>query len=272
MKKQPAVLASSKELTGVSKRDYNYVIYLNRCFLTPLGVWPLKQDAHAIKKFLLYILIMICYILMFFLLIPPSLHAFLVETNIKKQMKMIGPMSFCIMALLKYCFLVARRKKIRICLDHMDVDWQRTMTTKDRELMLNDAKVGRFITGLCAIFMYSGAFFYRTILPFASPRRLLPDNTTMRPLVYPVYRPLFNTQKTPVYEMVFAAQWFGGCVLYTITVAACSIAAIFTLHICGQLKIVMSKMESFVETSLEATQLFKEKLGEIVELHIRALK
>ena len=70
-----------------------------------------------------------------------------------------------------------------------------------------------------------------------------------------------------------------GFVLYTITIASCSLAAVFVGHICGQLEIVISLLNSFVNESVEVEEVSgkaaierKRKMTEIVERHLRALK
>ncbi|XP_011308550.1 odorant receptor 85c isoform X2 [Fopius arisanus] len=272
MRNQSSIVGRKSVPAKKSKSDFKEATNISRCLLTLLGLWLSENPTKLLKKVLLDLSIVICYFLIFFLLIPCALHTFIIEKKPKKQMKMIGPMSFCVMALIKYFFMIIRREKIRGCLHHIEIDWRRVESLEDREIMVKNAKIGRFITSLCATFMYSGGFFYRTILPFALPRKLLPDNTTMRPLPYPVYRPLFNSQNTPVYEIVFTTQWFGGFVIYTITVAACSLAAVLTLHACGQLKIVMSRLNDFVENSVGTDKTLTSKLGEIVDLHFRALQ
>ncbi|THK33033.1 odorant receptor 13a [Diachasma alloeum] len=272
MKNQSPILGAIPAPSERSRRDFQRATNINRWLLTPLGIWLREIDIDVTEKVLSGLAVIVCYFLIFSLLIPCALHTFLVEKSARKQMKMIGPMSFCVMAIIKYFFMIMRREKIRVCFNHLDVDWRRVKSPQDREIMMSDAKIGRFIASLCATFTYSGGFFFRTILPFAVPRKVLPDNTTMRPLIYPVYRALFNSQKTPAYEIVFATQWVSGLVMYTITVATCSLAAVLTLHACGQLKIVMSRIDDFVGSSVDTEKMLTDRLGEIVELHHRALQ
>ncbi|XP_063995659.1 uncharacterized protein LOC135173015 [Diachasmimorpha longicaudata] len=271
MRDEFAVLGAIPAPSEQSKSDMKYSTQFNRLFLTPIGIWPTRSDAHIIEKFFSQFLVLLSCFLIFFLLIPCSLHTFIKEQDPKLKMKMIGPLSFCLMSITKYLFSVARKREISHCLEHIDTDWRRVRYIDDREIMLTNAKLGRFIACLCAVFMYGGGFFYHTIMPFAAGNFVTPDNITIRPLTYAVYDPLFSAQTTPAYEIVFTIQWLSGFVNYSVTIGACSLAAVFVLHICGQLKIVSSRLESFVKGRTDERRNLQSRLAEIIELHLRAL-
>ncbi|THK33032.1 odorant receptor 67c-like [Diachasma alloeum] len=271
MRDEFAVLGTVPAPSERSKDDMKYSTELNRWFLTPIGIWSTRSDAHIIEKILSELLVFLSCFLICFLLVPCGLHTFIKEQDPKLKMKMIGPLSFCLMSITKYLLLVARRREIRHCLEHIDIDWRRVRYLDDREIMMMNAKLGRFIACLCAVFMYGGGFFYHTIMPFAAGSFVTPDNITIRPLVYAIYDPLFSAQTTPAYEIVFTIQWFSGFVNYSVTIGACSLAAVFVLHICGQLKIVSSRLESFVKGRTDERKNVESRMAEIIELHLRAL-
>lgn len=272
MKNKSVVLGSIPELTDRSRQDIKYSTEMLTWFLMPIGIWPFAAHTNIIIKFFTELLVLICYLLICFLIIPCALHTFINEKDLRLKMKMIGPLSFCLMAITKYCFLVTRRKKILTCLEHVSVDWRRVSHLKDREIMLKNAKFGRFIASFCAAFMYGGGFFYHTIMPITAGSFTTPDNITIRPLTYPVYNPLFAAQTSPAYEIVFIIQWFSGFVMYTITIGACGLAAILVFHVCGQLKIVRSRLDSFVDNQQSNNNnSLENKMAEIIELHLRAL-
>ncbi|CAD6201201.1 GSCOCT00013798001.3-RA-CDS [Cotesia congregata] len=269
MRNEIEILGPIPDLTEQSKSDIKYSIELIRWFLTPIGIWP--TSSSTCEKILSEILVIVSFCLICFLLIPCSLHTFLNEKDPRMKMKMIGPLSFCLMAISKYCFLVMRKEKIRECLKHIQTDWRRVQLSTERDVMLTNAKEGRFIANLSATFMYGGGFFYHTIMPLTAGSFVTPDNITIRPLTYQVYDPLFAAQKTPSYEIVFTIQWFSGFVLYSITIGTCSLAAVFVLHACGQLKIVMSRLENLIDgTNEKMTDILESRIAQIVQLHLRA--
>lgn len=68
-----------------------------------------------------------------------------------------------------------------------------------------------------------------------------------------------------------------GFVLYTITIGACSLAAVFVVHVCGQLEIVMALLHDFasdekVSVASGVEQARSHKMAEIIQRHLRALK
>ncbi|XP_034944547.1 odorant receptor 85b-like [Chelonus insularis] len=270
MLKKPEILRPVPKPTDQSKNDMKYSIEINRWFLIPLGILPFRDKPTFIHKCISYIFVLICATLLCFIFIPTLLHMLLANINLKIKIKLIGPTSFTIMVMSKYCFLLARKKKIRKCLEHIDIDWRRANQSEDRKIMLASAKNGRFISTLCASFMYGGGFFYQTIAPLSRGKILTASNISRHPLPSPVYAGLFTADHSPYYEIVFATQWISSFIRYSINVATCSLGAVLVLHACGQLQIVMSRLESFInkrDTQIEV----KYKIAEIVELHLRSM-
>ncbi|XP_034944548.1 uncharacterized protein [Chelonus insularis] len=270
MKKKPEILCQVPELTEQSKSDIEYSIEMNRWFLQPIGLWPVELNASKVKKILSELLIMICTLLLCFIFIPTMFHMIISEKGFKRKLTLIGPMSFSVMVMSKYYFLVMRRGKMRQCLDDINIDWRRLRRDNDRKIMVTHARHSRFITTLCAIFMYGGGLFYQTIAPLSRGKILTANNISIRPLPYPVYSGLFVADHSPYYEIVFIAQWFSDFVRYSISVATCSSGAILALHACGQLNIIMSRLETLVDETDSPFEL-KLKIAELIELHLRSI-
>jgi hypothetical protein len=84
--------------------------------------------------------------------------------------------------------------------------------------------------------------------------------------------------------MALLAQACGGFVVYTVTIAICSLAVCFVVHVCGQLEIVMLMLHRFTDIKHEdikslnnnnTVALMQSKqmnLGKIVKRHLQALK
>ncbi|KAJ8664567.1 hypothetical protein QAD02_006229 [Eretmocerus hayati] len=268
-----------------------YATQLSRYFLLPIGIWPQEKDTSFILRALKQLASMLCACQMGFLLIPCALHTFLEEKDPGSQLRLIGPMSFNIMAISKYYSLLRNTGKIGDCLQHVKQDWKfsnEKRTIDELEIMTRNAKLGRFLTILCATFMYGGGLFYHTIMPYSVNRMIASQykglslaelqndtsdmsSTAPRILVWPVYARLMHVDHSPIYEIVFVIQFISGYYLYTITIAACSLAAVFVTHICGQLEIVMRLLQNYandVESEMAAKS---NKMAEIVERHLRAL-
>ncbi|XP_044006043.1 uncharacterized protein LOC122851058 [Aphidius gifuensis] len=262
----------SQSIQVSTKENINYSTQLTRWVLTALGVWTNENKKTINDKILSTALIIMCYFSNFFLLIPCSLHTILSEKDMSLKMKALGPLTFCVMAIGKFSFLVKRKKDIYNCFKHVYHDWRRVQLINDENIMLENAKRGRFITILCAAFMYGGGLFYNTIMPFAVGSFVTADNKTIKPLTYAVYDPLFSAQETPNYQIVFTLQWFTGFFLCSITFGACSLAAVFAFHACGQLKIIISRLDNFIDRNHNFDDVLKKKMADIIELHLRTLR
>ncbi|XP_032689584.1 uncharacterized protein LOC116852905 [Odontomachus brunneus] len=118
--------------------------------------------------------------------------------------------------------------------------------------------------------MYDAGMTYRTFIPLSRGKIVTAQNITIRPLPSPVYYIVFDPQFSSAYEIVFFVQFFTGLFKYTITVAACGIAALFSMHIVAQLDILMILMNNL--TNEHELGDVNRKLSVIVEHQIRTRK
>ncbi|CAK9826115.1 Odorant receptor 13a [Anthophora retusa] len=257
--------------------DWMYSVQMNRWFLKPIGVWPLSLSLTTLEKINSVILALISCFLIGFLLVPCALCTVLDKTgDLDTKIKMIGPLSFCVMAAIKYYILVSRGGKIGKCVEHIRTDWERTRLQHhedEREIMKDSARIGRSLAIFCAVFMYSGGFFYTTVMPLCSRRTEIIDNETVRSQAFPIYRGLLDPRTSPSFEIVQFMQCLAGFVIYSVTVGACSLAAVFVMHVCGQFRILMMKLDMLVDGAKgrKGFQTHEERLGDIVEHHLKIL-
>ncbi|XP_046835676.1 uncharacterized protein LOC124431618 [Vespa crabro] len=256
-----------------AKQDWSYSIQLNRWFLKPIGAWPLSLSVTFIEKVISICLMTISSFLIGFLLVPCALCTFLDrEGDLDAKIKMIGPLSFCVMAAVKYYILTSRGKAIAKCIQRICVDWERaSYYYKDRKIVLENAEFGRFLVISCAIFMYGGGFFYCTVMPLCAIRTEIIDNKTIRAPSFPIYRKLIDPRTTPYIEIVQFLQSLAGYVIYSVTISACSLAAVFVMHACGQLQILMSKLDDLVVGERQTNDLDSsdKRMRDIVKYHLR---
>nr|XP_003700933.2 PREDICTED: odorant receptor Or2-like [Megachile rotundata] len=255
-----------------------YSIQMNRWFLKPIGVWPLSLSVTTFGKLNSIILALISSFLIGFLLVPCALCTLLDKTgDLDTKIKMIGPLSFCVMAAIKYYILVSRGGKISECIESMRSDWARTRAVKyeeDREIIIDSARVGRSFAIFCAGFMYSGGFFYTTVMPLCSKRTEIIDNETVRSQAFPIYRGLLDPRTTPSFEIVQFMQCLAGFVIYSVTVGSCSLAAVFVMHACGQFRILVMKLQRLVDGAAgkSSFKTYEDRLGDIVQHHLQILR
>ncbi|XP_043488150.1 uncharacterized protein LOC122515054 [Polistes fuscatus] len=255
-------------------KDWNYSIQLNRLFLKSIGAWPLSLSVNFLEKIISISLTTISSCLIGFLLIPCALVTFLGrESSLDAKIKMIGPLSFCVMAAIKYYILTSRGITIAKCIKHIRSDWERAAKFQDdRKIVIKNAEFGRSLVISCAVFMYGGGIFYCTVMPLCSKRTEIIDNQTIRAPSFPIYRKLIDPRTSPHFEIVQFLQCLAGYVIYSVTISACSLLCIFVMHACGQFKILKTKLDDLVVSEkLNNFNSSNKLLGNIVEYHLRIL-
>ncbi|XP_019699412.1 odorant receptor 22b isoform X2 [Harpegnathos saltator] len=257
------------------EQDSEYSIQLNRWFLKPIGAWPddANQPVSLAKKLLSRCIQFICHSLIAFTVVPCALYI-MFEPDVHLKLKAFGPMIHWLMGGMNYCSLLLRSYEIRKCVDHMRADWRLVKGTHDREVMLRNAKFGRFVSTFCVIFMQGGVCSYSIITSF-TPAIVRIDNITiaMHQLPCPFYTELVDARYSPTNEIVLGLQLLSTFIVNTVTVGACSLAAVFAMHACGQLNILMLRLDELVDVSSakDEYESTRRKLAAIVEHHLRAL-
>ncbi|KAL6259120.1 hypothetical protein P5V15_009042 [Pogonomyrmex californicus] len=251
------------------KDDMIYITRLTRQVLSLLGVWPSydrkRSTGESIWK---YFLISMSYILLYCVLIPGGFF-WIIEKRTRVRVQTIPLLFYGFMASGKYGNLIFREKNIRKCLKHIEEDWRIVNNMDARNTMIESANIGRRLVTLCAVFMYGSGLSFRSILPFAKGKIVTAQNITIKPLPCPAYFFSFDIQVSPFYELVFAIQFLSGIVTYSITIALCGLAAVFVMHACGQLKILVDLMRNLVEDQWEEKEDVDRKLARMVEHQIR---
>ncbi|XP_014487695.1 PREDICTED: uncharacterized protein LOC106751327 [Dinoponera quadriceps] len=232
---------------GNYKNDIKYTLELNRFFFRLLGIWPYtKMNFPYLENLKRVSLILVFYFLLFCDFVPTILYVFIEEKDVRIKIKLVGPMIVTFVSIVKYIDLMLSNNQIKCCLARVDNDWRNVADMDARDSMVNKAKIGRRMVMLCAAFMYLSGLFFRTVMPLSKKKIVTAQNLTIRHLPCPAYFVFFDVQASPAYEIVFFIQFFSGFVKYTITIAICSLAALFAMHICAQLEILMASMNNLV--------------------------
>lgn len=256
------------------ERDVEYVTKQSHFLLQILGIWPLlDRDLPVVKTICKILLITICCILVCFEGIPSMLYClFITEEEPRTKLKMIAPTVYSFTALAKYGALIVYENEIRNCLRHMKDDWKFIAVSNARDIMIEKAKIGRNMFTICCAFLYSAGLSYHTIVPLSRGKIVTHDNVTIRPLAYAGYFVLFDEQRSPAYEIVFLLQFFGGFIMYSVTIVTYGLAALLVMHACAQMKILMMLMEELVDEQTCKKKNADEKLTAVVERQIRIRK
>nr|UEN71192.1 olfactory receptor 9 [Gregopimpla kuwanae] len=254
--------------------DINYALQHTRWFLTSLGVWPYvasnptKMEKHVSKFMLPY-----CSISMFVLIIPIFFHLALRDVESTELILLLGPISFGVTDILKHFILIVHSDAIKLCIKHMETDWRRIDNESDREIALEYLKVGRGLTITCTICMYSCGLFYNILMPLCSGNIINELNETVRPLVFPGNDIFINLQKGYNYEILFFSNCVSAFFQFTVVTTIFNIASIFVTHACGQIQIVISRLENLVSSDDGECDNFtiEERIAFITASHVRVL-
>lgn len=253
------------------KQHNDYSLQLNRWFLKPIGIWPVSTSK---ERMLTHGIRFICYSLIAFTIIPSVLYIFFEDQDIDIRVKAIGPVSHWLMGAMNYLSLFLHGREIHRCIEHMEIDWQIVNRAVDREVMLRNAKFGRFVAGFCAVFMHFGVFSY-SLIKGTSPLIIEIGNQTIAipRLPCPFYSNFLDTTVKLTSQIVLMIQFLSGFIVNSITVGACSLAAVFTMHACGQFNVLFLWLNELVGDDVEEEcRLVKYKLSNIVQHHLRVLR
>ncbi|KAG5318442.1 OR4 protein, partial [Acromyrmex heyeri] len=260
---------------SVTKDLHDHSVQLNRWFLKPIGAWPQEPTTSNSEKAVSRILIFICYFLIAFTVIPCALNVFFEEKDVELKLRAAGPLSHWFMGGLNYCSLLLRSADIRKCMQHMEMDWRIMKQSRDREIMTRNAKLGRFVAGFCAICMHGGVFSYNIVSGMTTVMVSIGDNQSVSMLQLPCafYNKLIDTRYSPANEIVLMTQMLSGFIVNSTTVSACSLAAVFAIHACGQLDILILRLGKLVEgEDAEKNESVHRRLTNIVNHHLRVLR
>lgn len=260
---------------SVAKDLHDHSVQLNRWLLKPLGAWPQTSTTSRSEKVVSRVLIFICCFLIASAVIPCALNICFEEKDIELRLRAIGPMSHWLMGGLNYCSLLLHSADILRCIQHMEIDWQIVRQSRDREIMVRNSKLGRFVAGFCAIVMHSGVLSYNVISTMTTVVVTIRDNQTasVLQLPFPSYGKLIDTRFSPANEIVFAIQLVSGFIVTSTVVGACSLAAVFAMHACGQLDILILRLNRLVKgESAKESESVQQRLVDIVNHHLRVLR
>ncbi|XP_076761279.1 odorant receptor 4-like [Xylocopa sonorina] len=273
MKKLTTNDASNFATNHEYKRNVNLSIQWSRWILKPIGVWPHSTRISLIEKYFHWLINVICYSLLIYLLLPCSLYLVLEVKDVYYRIKLFGPLSFCVMAILKYHLLILHEEDIRECIDRIEWDWKNITFVKDKEIMIANANFGRRLIVISAFFMYSGFAFYYIAIPISVGKVTAADvNLTYIPMVYPFSRFMMDTRVSPSNEILFSFQVLAGALMHSITSAACSLAAVLAVHACGQMEVLINWLKHLIEGRSDMSNCVEQRIAEIIDQHVRILK
>ncbi|XP_031366089.1 odorant receptor 4-like isoform X3 [Apis dorsata] len=262
------------DIATVQKKFDNlneYSIQFNKWFSKTIGVWPFSSSTSKFEKIMTKILIFFCWIITLFITISSLLHFTLVKEDIISKLKTLAPISYCFGGGLNYAVLLLRKNDILYCIEHMEVDWKVITKTADRQVMFKNAKIGRIISACIAAFVQISAICFCTVLGvFKRTIKIGNESMEIHVLPSPTYKIPVDTN--PGYGIVLGLQFMTGYIMSATVVIAFSLATVFACHTIGQLTIMVTWIEEFINRPQEENKNVRiDEISVIIEHHMRIL-
>lgn len=251
--------------------DYNYVVKVAQTLLTPLGIWPRYGNDNFFSKLQVILHIIIVFSFMLFLLIPHLYYTFFDAEDLKKLMKIIAAQIFSTLGVIKFWTMIINKKKIKNCLEDIEKNFQNVKTINDRDIMLKNAKIGRFFTTAYLGLSYGGALPYHIVMPLVAERIINNDNSTQIPLPYLTDYIFFKVETSPFYEFIFILQIFISSLILSTNCGVYSMLAAIIMHAVCLFEIVCKRLENLSKNANNIQELITE-LRIIIQMHNRAIK
>ncbi|XP_017759702.1 PREDICTED: odorant receptor 85b-like [Eufriesea mexicana] len=253
------------------EKDIVYVMKYTKWILNPIGIWP--AVLKGVGKFLPTIAIGFNNLALLFIVIQCVLHITLEQKDPLLRLKFLGLTCFISISLMKYYALTKQKSNIEYCIKQVQSDWKQVELQKDRKLMLKYGKISRCLTMCSVVLIYSGGLMYISILQYTIGSYVDENNRTIKLLAYPTYNDLYDVRRSPIYEITYAFQCVCGYVFDTIAAGSCGLAALFITHACGQIDIIISRLNDLVVGKFSKHDSNANvRMTEIVKHHIRILR
>lgn len=252
------------------ERNVNLSIQWNRVLLKCLGTWPNLHESRIGKCYSVVISI-VCYGLISFMLASSNMFLIVEVKDTYNRIKMIGPLSFFMMTLMKYYLLTFHKDNIRKGIEHIKWDWKNVKHQEDKKIMIEYANYGKKLALISTFFVYSAFVFYYFVVPI-SVGKIKDGNLTFIPLPFPSSKLIADVRQSPANEILFSIQVLSGFIIHAITAAAVNIAAMFAVHACGQMKMLMNWLECLVDGRSDMNKIVDKRIAKIVVQHDRILK
>ncbi|XP_014484206.1 PREDICTED: uncharacterized protein LOC106749348, partial [Dinoponera quadriceps] len=251
---------------------YDNSLQLNRWFLKPIGAWPEINESSVVENVFVPVQILICWTMAIFIGGPCLLYILFEAENIPAILNAIGPLFHRAMGSVNYLTLLKRRRDLRDCIKHMETDWQLIQRIDNCEIMIQYAKFGRLISGICGVIMQGSTMLFSIARAMKTVTIVIDNQTmTMYPMTCPSYQKFIDTRFSPTNEIVLSVQFLSTFVMSASTAGICSLAAVFATHACGQLNILYKRLDELDKNDEKVNNSAEQKMAVIVEHHLRIL-
>ncbi|XP_050457523.1 uncharacterized protein LOC126854633 [Cataglyphis hispanica] len=251
--------------------DFYYAVQISICLLKPIGAWPLRQQATKVEIIVHGLSIAVATFLQFFAVTSWITCMIITKWSFYEILRTACPLIFTITVFLRYLLLLSHQHEIKSCIDRVAEDWRNVTIAEDREIMLANAKSGRFFGIISVAFMFGSGLPYNC-MPLVLPPIVTEDNVTIRSFPNPCELIFLDVQVSPVYEITYALVALSCFTAYTVFCGICSLTAKFVTHICGQCEILMYIFDELVDGGERNRGTVDQRISTAMVHHLRILK
>ncbi|XP_011684688.1 PREDICTED: odorant receptor 24a-like [Wasmannia auropunctata] len=277
-RKQGNALNTSLAKYGVTRENkshianFRYAVQISVYLLKPIGAWPLANDERSRLKIALHRATMAtATFLLLFSILPWIVRIVKDKWDVFLIIRTICPLFFTVTIFTRYVLLLWHQDRLRVCVERVADDWRRAILAEDRDIMLANARIGRTFGVISVVFMFScGTLFYT--IPIVTPNLINENNVTVRLHPSPCELLVFDSQASPVYEIVYFLQVLSGCTAYSAFCGICSLMANFVTHVCGQCDVLTLILEETVDGGKRNGGSVEDRIATVITRHLRLLR
>ncbi|XP_076276074.1 odorant receptor 22c-like isoform X2 [Lasioglossum baleicum] len=251
----------------------DYSLQLSRWNLEPIGFWPPSSSQSRLKRVASITMVVVSYTLIMLTVIPSMLYVMLSDDNVRQKLRVLGPLTHWFVGCCDLTVLLMKSKQIRLCIDHVEADWQIITRLQDQQVMQKYTKFSRFISMVLTIWWHSSVVISCAATAMTiQPIKIGNETRLVHPLPCGFYLKLLDVYTSPANEIALAVQFSSVCIVNAAILGSHSLVAVLVAHACGQLKVLTAWITEFVnDFGQDRKDEFCMEIGIIVEHHLRAL-
>jgi hypothetical protein len=179
--------------------DFHYAAQISLWLLKPMGVWPLHPHPTISELIVQGLSIAGATFFQLFMIIPWYISIITQNWSFYDVVRTACPLIFVNTVFLRYLLLLFHRNAIRSCINRVAEDWQNVVLAKHREIMLSNAKSGRFFGIISTAFMFGSGLPY-CFMPLLLPPITNENNMTIKSFPNPNELIFVDVQVNSMYE------------------------------------------------------------------------
>ncbi|XP_023319091.1 uncharacterized protein LOC106659474 [Trichogramma pretiosum] len=265
-------------------QHFEWAFGLNRFVFGLMGVWPKKRpndDSNSNSSFMSTNVLVIPGMIVLLVggLIAPQMYALSrIYDDFTLVIDNLTTVNPCVCAVMMLYFLWSNRDSVARITKIIELDWLRDVQRSpgERLTMLRYAGYGRTFT-LSGCFITIFAVLCFVVTPFLGLSFRLINNRTDQVGRRRIHLPLQSVYpgdylRSPYYELCYAAQMLGGCIVGMTIAATDNFFAALTFHASARCRVLAERMAGLALIGIAREEEFFRALGASIREHVRIIR